>query len=301
MAASTRAWFGLIVNPRDGRPYVARLLDGDDTYIYDLNAASGLDMHAVGHGYFDIGDPDDDVGLPAFATGFPRVHTPDGVFGRHGEGRGTVLYTALAMAAALDHDGELRLVRPRQHAPGICSGDAHRSAAADRWWRNAVRRFGLADEVETEIEHDGYRFSVLAEVYRYKRALDAHLVAFAFKLGRAPNEGGFSRPEVLSLVDPYALAAISFVGCSDWNSKHIAWRLIEAAAHNGLPQVVIDGMVERLAARADPFESPVSRGAFYDPTRSNPGPTRAGTRKLLRDELARVERLRLRLGWGAFR
>jgi hypothetical protein len=301
VAGSTNAWFGLIVNPRDGRPFAARLLNGDDVFIYDLNVASGLDMKALGHGYFDLGDPSDDVGLPAFATGFPRVHLPDGVWGKHGEGLGTVLYTALCTAAALDSDDVLRLVRPRQHAPGICSGEDHRSAAASRWWRNAVRRFGLADEVETELEYDGYRFSVLADVYRYQRALDAHLVALRFRSTRAPNEGGFSRPETIELTDPYALAALSFVGCSDWNSKHIAWRLIEIAAHHGLPQLVIDGMVERLAARADPDETPVRRGEFYDPTRSNPSPVTRGRRALLRSELGRVAKLRAKLGWGAFR
>ena len=140
-----KTFLGFVVNPRDQEP-VSASTDGRHVAVRSL--LSDPPLAAIGRGYYDMtsyGESD----AAERATGYPRVHTPDGVTPR-GAGYGTCLYTALALAAYLQENHGLRL-QTKTRGEGICSESENRSPSADAWWDRAVDK-GLASRTETEPE-----------------------------------------------------------------------------------------------------------------------------------------------------
>lgn len=104
----------------------------------------------LGGGWFDPGD-DEDYYSSEDATGFPRVHTSEGVETREA-GYGTALYTGLCLAAKLQHDDKIR-ISLRTEGPGISSNQS-RSGSAQKWWNRAREKFDLVDHIETDVERE---------------------------------------------------------------------------------------------------------------------------------------------------
>ena len=122
--------FALIVNPKTKELVQATLADRSRVTIYDVN------NNEVGNGYWSNARSGGDE-LAEHVTGYPRVHTPDGV-SVSGRGWGTALYTSLCVGAAM-HADQVLGARMRTVGAGICSLPGTRSADADRWWANAAQ------------------------------------------------------------------------------------------------------------------------------------------------------------------
>lgn len=137
--------YALLLNPRSG-----------EFRYSDINrrevAIRDLDDRTMGTGAFD--NNSSAYGWTHGATGFPRVHVPDGVKHR-GRGDGTVLYTALCAAAKRSSDGDLGRDGPpaAQEGAGISSG-APRSSSAEAWWSAAKDTYGLVKVVSSTRESD---------------------------------------------------------------------------------------------------------------------------------------------------
>lgn len=144
---------GLVVNPRLKQPLLA-VTDGEYVSIRSLLADSFLQR--IGRGY-----PSEDREDASTVTGYPRVHTPDGVRPR-GMGYGTSLYAALCLGAHLDIEDVID-IKTSKHGDGICSDTRNRSQDADQWWSAAVRR-GLADETTTDHEEREENVDVTSDI-----------------------------------------------------------------------------------------------------------------------------------------
>lgn len=129
---------GVVVNPKTKQPLLA-CTDGDYVSIRSLEDVGLFDKLGVGY-HSENHERATDV------TGYPRVHTPDGVKTKGG-GYGTALYTALCVGAWQVYEGRAR-IGMRGDKPGISSAEDDRSRAASRWWEAAVSS-GLAER-ETE-------------------------------------------------------------------------------------------------------------------------------------------------------
>jgi len=141
-----RTTLGLIINPKTKEPVLATT-DGAYVSIRSLRQESLL--MKLGTGY--LSDSKEEASV---ATGYPRVHTPEGVT-TSGMGYGTALYSAICDGAHLDFKKHVDISHWR-HATGdgICSDTADRSGYADRWWAAALK-LGLTEEhVEEEEERD---------------------------------------------------------------------------------------------------------------------------------------------------
>lgn len=130
---------GIVVNPKTKEPLLA-CTDGEYVSIRSLKEERLLDR--MGLGYHSTG-----FERAAEVTGYPRVHTPDGVKERGG-GYGTALYTALVLGSYQAYDDTVEISMTIK-AQGISSAEDDRSTAADRWWDAAVQR-GLADREEEQ-------------------------------------------------------------------------------------------------------------------------------------------------------
>lgn len=282
--------FGLVVNPRDGRLYLAvGSIESGHVTVCDTAA------RRMGNGYLDK-DPDSKYAASAEVTGFPRVHTPDGVTGK-GSGLGTVLYTALCARAHLGAQDMLDLPKgmPGRGGDGISSETASRSAAADAWWDRARERFGLAQEVkgcvdetfggeqevsaatirdalgkkfgvdpkqitlgEYELRASGYYQDCdrVFDAYPYANARDAHLVvALVNSEYEEPKLTGIDPGNVVE-VDPLALAAVNVaalrptVGNEGVAARQLGW-LLAVAEHAKVPAKDRDQMRLRFLAGVD--------------------------------------------------
>jgi hypothetical protein len=136
-----RTTLGLIINPKTKEPVLATT-DGHYVGIRSLRQESLLKK--LGTGY--LSDSNEDA---TKATGYPRVHTPDGVT-VGGMGYGTALYSAICDGAHLRYR-DLVEISARGDGDGICSDTKDRSGSADRWWA-AARRQGLTEEHTEEDE-----------------------------------------------------------------------------------------------------------------------------------------------------
>jgi len=135
---------GIVVNPKTCEPLIS-FTDGDYQSIRSLHVDTLLEK--VGRGFHSTGHESASV-----ATGYPRVHTPEGVTEKGG-GYGTALYTALCLGAHLV-DEDLIEISMSTKGGGICSAEEDRSHAASHWW-NASRRRGLTKEqIEEETEEE---------------------------------------------------------------------------------------------------------------------------------------------------
>lgn len=141
-----RTTLGLIINPKTKEPVLATT-DGSYVGIRSLRQESLL--RKLGTGY--LSDNSEDASV---ATGYPRVHTPEGVT-TSGMGYGTALYSAICDGAHLDRGRHIELSHwSRASGDGICSDTKDRSGYADRWW-SAALKLGLTEEhVEEEEERD---------------------------------------------------------------------------------------------------------------------------------------------------
>jgi hypothetical protein len=140
-------FMGLVINPKTKRPVLATT-DGDYVGIRSIEQANVLEQ--LGRGYHSSS-----YEAAEKATGYPRVHTPEGV-GKKGQGYGTTLYTALCLGAELAWEEKIEISMTGS-GRGISSDSEDRSAAASRWWEAAHDR-GLTDQevVEGESEREEY-------------------------------------------------------------------------------------------------------------------------------------------------
>jgi hypothetical protein len=132
---------GIIINPKTFEPCLPFKVS---SLKKSFGFYAGTDLSKrMGQGYFydATGDKYDTSN-----SGFPRVHTPDGVRVER-QGYGTVLYTTMCLAATLNEMRELR-IPDIVSAQGISSNE-HRSRAADSWWRKA-REMQLVYSVDYE-------------------------------------------------------------------------------------------------------------------------------------------------------
>lgn len=178
---------GLAVNPRHREPLLV-VSDGAFVSIRSLKEKTPLERH--GQGFFDL----DEMGKSVEAqreTGFPRSHTPDGVFPRR-KGYGTSLYSALSIAASMEHEG-IAKIDLSQSGSGICSVTGGRSIEADAWWQAALDRrlttrvsVGGSDD-DDEYEYEDYDFSD----ERITAAFDVDIFPFSSVIGHHLCAGVF--------------------------------------------------------------------------------------------------------------
>lgn len=84
-------WVGCVVNPKMMRPYFVGATDpSGGKYVIYVPTTDLKNVEVVGSGYFETRSGD--WGIPADASGYPRIHTPRGVAEKQ-TGLGTVLYT----------------------------------------------------------------------------------------------------------------------------------------------------------------------------------------------------------------
>jgi len=139
-----RTTLGLIINPKTKEPVLATT---DGSYIGIRSLRQDTLLRKLGTGY--LSDSREDASV---ATGYPRVHTPEGV-ATSGSGYGTALYSAICDGAHLDFR-KLVDISHWGRGDGICSDTKDRSGYADRWWAAALKR-GLTEEhIEEEEERD---------------------------------------------------------------------------------------------------------------------------------------------------
>lgn len=190
----------LVVNPKLAKPALVTW-EGREINIYRADAETDEELEIPYEG-----DYSSEHAEPAEATGFPRVHTPDGVQTR-GAGYGTCLYAGLAVGAYAETKGLIRIGATTE-GPGISSSTDSRSREADAWWERA-KEHGLASgdvftitkenenldvsssklndcgigggkisyvhQVEVDLE-----YNVEADVLPYDSLLDANLVLAVF-------------------------------------------------------------------------------------------------------------------------
>lgn len=135
-------FIGFVVNPKLARPVGVKL---DRDKVIDIivdPAAPGASV--MGSGSYDDGDYGEQYAWPAELSGYPRVHTPEGVKEKK-KGYGTALYAALCLGAHLNHDRDVDLDALGDDDDGICSADP-RSPSAQAWW-NAAKQYDLAEAV----------------------------------------------------------------------------------------------------------------------------------------------------------
>jgi hypothetical protein len=138
--------FGLVVNPKDAKP----LLVVDDASYVQIHRLTVGGQQYEGQGCYDgEGSCYDGYGAIARATGYPRVHTTDGVVHR-GSGMGLCLYTGLCLVAHLRSEGVTRFRTGDVEGDGISSGEPRREPA-EKWWRAATAS-GLASSGTWETE-----------------------------------------------------------------------------------------------------------------------------------------------------
>lgn len=145
---------GVLVNPRTGEPCEVFADDKGNVVIVSFDGTT------LGKGYFDSGNSS--YAVSEEITGYPRVHTPDGVTEK-GAGWGTCLYTGLCLASYLATGRVIDMQEARANSGqdgGISSmsedadGESSRSPYADAWWRAAVQDYGLAEEYSRDIEKE---------------------------------------------------------------------------------------------------------------------------------------------------
>lgn len=261
------------------------------------------------------------------STGYPRVHTPDGVSkSRRGGGIGTVLYTALVCAAYSANDLGINV---REDGAGICSSTYSRSVDADAWWDRAVDRYGIASrsESEEEIECEGYDVCIgkrSCDVYTYSKANKAGLVVM---LNSIEEEVSFANSitaasaENTHVANPTALAALntgSILATFGETRMNEAFKLMafleESAKLADVSARNREAMRTRFLAGVD-GHAPVT-GLEGTMTRENPSPktrrtpkgyvvTRYGSVRRNPEDPAAVDAaveravdLRKKLGWG---
>lgn len=153
-------WVGCVVNPKTMRPYFVLRRSIRDGFLLCVPSTDLTAVEAVGAAYFES-ETGSDYAAPAVGTGYPRIHTPQGVADR-GTGLGTALYTAGALTGAYfvvgEREGEVasRIDAEMLENEGCSSGHGA-SKAAQRWWRRA-QRAGLAEDlvsaIRTPVEDD---------------------------------------------------------------------------------------------------------------------------------------------------
>ena len=156
MADNTQ-FLGCVLNPKTNLPCPVYKEKKRTVEVYD----PALD-YKEGSGYFDHGEHGDRY-TASEGSGFPRVHTPDGVKTRKA-GYGTVLYTGLCLAAKLEDEGHLT-IDTQVTGAGISSNE-NRSNSAEAWWSAAKDTFDLAYSVEVEGEEEEQEEDFEAEYER---------------------------------------------------------------------------------------------------------------------------------------
>lgn len=147
-------FLGVVVNPKTKEPvFVQRSSDGE-LYIDILIAqkAEGKVVYeTIGVAYLqDNSEPHSDYLNATAVTGFPRVHTPDGLEKAFkNQGYGTSLYIATLLLATARAERLMRLSEIAGDGAGICSESKTRSESASAWWAAAVER-GLARTMSGE-------------------------------------------------------------------------------------------------------------------------------------------------------
>lgn len=157
MAYLTRV-AAIVVNPKTGVPFFCVSDMNEDrekpSHDYDIRDFNGA---IQGTGYFET-NKSSDYYVSAKQTGYPRIHTPQGVR-QEGVGNGTCLYVAGSCAVEVlerRESEELSTlgwnlntgVKYDDRKSGV-SSTQDRSEKASKWWRKAVK-VGLADEVDLQ-------------------------------------------------------------------------------------------------------------------------------------------------------
>lgn len=305
------AILAVLINPKTQEPFQLRW--NSDRAERDFGIYDGGEAIVAMGTFEDYGTKYNDC---AEATGYPRVHTPEGVSQElRGGGLGTVLYTGMTTAAHMIATERIAVDDFEVEREGITSGVKTRSVQASAWWNRAVADYKLAKRSRLDIENDfggDTTCSAECDIYPYAAALQNNLVIAledADETWAARNDG--LEPKDWRLVSRGALAAVDFLRLRERAQKKptailFAKFLLDLAAENDMPKKDIHDMRERLlqgvglealGPRDNPTRSRrTKRGTRYraldaEP-RSNPS-----TAEELADRQA--ERVR-RLGWDKF-
>lgn len=309
---------GLVINPKTKRPVLATT---DGEYVAIRSVEESQSLKRLGRGYHSENYEDALV-----ATGYPRVHTPEGVTEK-GMGYGTSLYTALCLGAQLQWKDAVQ-IGMRGRGDGISSDPSDRSREASRWWAAALNS-GLTDQEaaegddETEenvdldvspsdledcVQVDGQisyvnRLSVdivrpgedkAYDYYRYQSALEHHLIAmsFAFEVPRVRPATELMALRDYILEDPREILAVDPIA-------------IQAIDVRGLdPDLVQLLQLGLIAASPAGADDPSVDELWYryehglDPGEASPQ-TRLAFRKNAAAGLDEVSRARQAAGWAA--
>lgn len=187
---------GVIINPKTFEPCLPfKVKDKHKTFaFYTPDTKNTGDVFRVmGRGYFDDANGD---AYDTSSSGYPRVHTPDGVRVLR-KGYGTVLYTTLCLAATLEEMGELTIKDIEPSARGI-SSNSERSNSAKAWWKQA-RELGLTFQTSysrtsdepgtTEVSND-YRDSLGSRPGLYSAGRDLWDAARSYVAGMNGEDEG---------------------------------------------------------------------------------------------------------------
>jgi len=298
--------FALLVNPRNGEPFYAKLTRGEVVSIHTLADDE------LGQGFFHSPKNPNSYNESSLVSGYPRVHTPAGVREK-GTGLGTVLYAALCTAAHQQHADGLP-VHVAVSGDGV-SSNAHRSAFAEAWWTRARTQFHLVRRVHGCVEKSARggrvrkRCGVAADVFPYAAAVKHHLVVASVKRG-CRRWGDVKVGDVDYVVAPATLRALNLGVLRDpkryapARGAAVADFLIELARRHGASAQALASMRARYergvdievapdAPRRNPGRALVVRPKFYGP-RANPAAA------ALPRELAALHKARARLGWDAW-
>jgi hypothetical protein len=134
---------GFVVNPKTKQPLIV-CTDGEYVSIRSLDDGTLFVKEGVGY-------PSNEHEAAADATGYPRVHTPQGVTSKGG-GYGTALYTGLCLGAWQVYWDRAKIGMSKT-GQGISSAESDRSREASRWWDAAHDR-GLTGRKEEEGESE---------------------------------------------------------------------------------------------------------------------------------------------------
>ncbi len=302
--------YGLLVNPKNAELFYCAK-DGDKTFVI-----CALSDDVVGEGFFNDTTSAKMYGESSQISGYPRVHTPAGVSTK-GSGLGTVLYTALCLAAHEQFQKRMTIPGIDVSADGI-SSDGHRKQEASSWWKAAREKYGLAVQVEGCVSREkGFIRSVFsgsdkekvcglkADVYPYKNtkglvvgsvgrndyllfsSLSPSRVRFtsdARKIIASLNTGmirKYDKEKQKTAIEGILKLAQS-VGVSVADRKGLVLRYTEG--------------VDETTLRSNPSgRSRVVVKYYGNGMRSNPASPEAVA------EVKRVHRMRESLGWAAFR
>ena len=242
--------FGLLVNPRSGELLLAAFVGG----YCNIRLPDGL---MAGSGHFDPIERYSVSGFPfsTMATGYPRVHTPEGVQ-VEGGGFGTVLYSALCLASHINWIGGP--VSPQLPLNGIYDGISSmpdwRSASAEAWWSAAKMRFDLAYEVMATNTVTGV--SKPCDVYEYSALLASNMV-IAWSPNGPSIEGIERAPAMQFMYDakgdgksmtPANRKAVVNVNVSNLSNRVFSL-LSDLASQSGATQKELDGMEHRFRTK----------------------------------------------------